>query len=289
MRSLDVAGVPGVVLAVASACTDDTVAEIDRVAASDPRVVRLVNPLPGRSRAINLALEHLVREASPCPVLFTDDDVHVPRQWVRTLSNHLRDTHAVTSRVEVVVPPGSDLAPFQRELLADTGDGLGDPPRTLIGASMGLAPHVIAAGFRFDERLGAGRLGFMEESLLHLMMTEAGLTSRFASELTVLHRVDPSRLSRAAWLRRAYRQGVCEGWVQRHWVQRDLLSARDAARLGRSLAMVARGAARARAGATLGTDELMHVRRVGALVSIAKEATKPAAYPCPRWYPGIES
>ena len=116
----------------------------------------LQEPLRGKSRALNLAL----REARGEIVLFTDDDVRVPPDWIERLSAPIRAGTAGG------VVGWVDMAPhlrrpwmqrLHRAWLASTADYL-DPrdPSELIGANMAVRMSALREAGGFDPELGPG-------------------------------------------------------------------------------------------------------------------------------------
>ena len=196
---------------VDNASTDGT-AEFVRARWGDRvRVVRV--EAVGSSSAKNGGVEAALGRV----LLFVDDDVHVPRNWVTTLAEPLLagDTDIVCGAVKLA--PNLDrpgMTDYHRRLLADTCDGLGTPPCTVVGASMGASRAVFDAGLTFHPALGPGRSGFMEEHLWFLDARDRGFRMRFVPDATVDHHVSPDRLDRAGWLSRVTRQGRSDALVR---------------------------------------------------------------------------
>jgi glycosyltransferase involved in cell wall biosynthesis len=206
----------GELILVNSASTDGTLRIMDRAASTESATVLSVLE-SGAARARNAGWEAAAGDV----VLFTDDDVIVPVKWAAMLTAPLRDGHAaVGGSVHLLDSVARGLSPRRCEFLADTRymNLGGDPPRTIVGASMGLRRRLYDLGFQFDTRLGPGALGFMEESLLHMQITAAGGTAAFVDSVPVVHHVDRHRLEPEGWRRRAARQGACEAWIGHHWL-----------------------------------------------------------------------
>ena len=189
---------------VDNASTDGTAEFVHARWGDRVRVVRV--EAVGSSSAKNGGIEAALGRV----LLFVDDDVHVPRNWVSTLAEPLLagDADIVCGAVKLAANldrPG--MTDYHRRLLADTGDGLGSPPRTVVGASMGASRAVFEAGLTFHPALGPGRSGFMEEHLWYLSARDRGFRMRFVDDATVDHHVSPERLDRAGWLSRVTRQG----------------------------------------------------------------------------------
>jgi GT2 family glycosyltransferase len=87
----------------------------------------------------------------------------------------------------------------------------------LVGASMGIHRSVFETIGNFDEELGPGATGFGEETLVWMQMMEAGLRICPVNDTFVIHRPDPSRLLRSAWLTAAARYGRTNAYLMYHW------------------------------------------------------------------------
>lgn len=166
-----------------------------------------------------------VRAAGADVLLFVDDDVHVPLDWVRSMATPLRDGTADIVCGAIRLAPHLDrpgMTDFHRGLLADTGPGLGDPPRTVHGASMAARRAVFDAGVWFHPELGVGRSGFMEEHHWFVDALDRGFHAVWNGECVVEHHVDPARLERQGWLRRARAQGRSEGLGRARYATKPL-------------------------------------------------------------------
>jgi glycosyltransferase involved in cell wall biosynthesis len=284
LRSADAALVETRLVVVDNGSTDGTPSALAEIAAHDHRVFVVKESRPGSAAAKNVGIASLNAGA----ILFTDDDVLVPVEWVQCMSTPLLSgaVHAVAGATHLAPGLASEkMGPFHFELLADTGTGLGNPPRTLIGASMGVSNLVVSKGFRFDEHLGPGALGFMEESLLHNQILEAGGSAIFLEDVVATHCVDVSRLDRQAWIKRAAMQGRCEAWLMHHWEHlrptpsEKYIWVRSTSRLGLS-------ALGGREKGIPSERELQRVRRVATGRWWLHHGRDQKLYERPKWYPG---
>ena len=171
---------------------------------------------PGLSNARNTGL----RNASGSTLLFTDDDVRVPRNWIVDMTAPIRSGEADA------VAGGVRLAPHLRRpwikrlntgVLAETS-GL-DPhsPRRMVGANMAFGRHVLDTIPLFDPDLGAGALGAGEETFFSMQLREAGYTIQSALDVVVEHHCAPERLTRDALQRSWEKVGRARGYIQYHW------------------------------------------------------------------------
>ena len=72
--------------------------------------------------------------------------------------------------------------------------------------------------------LGAGALGFYEESVFGWRLIEAGFRLAAALEVSVEHHFDLSRLTRRTLLGMAERMGRSAAYVSYHWEQSEAVS-----------------------------------------------------------------
>jgi glycosyltransferase involved in cell wall biosynthesis len=165
--SLERAG-DGELILVDSSSTDNTLSLMHEAARS-PGVTALALTQIGQSRARNAGWAVATGDV----VLFTDDDIIVPPDWVETMAAPIEAGYDATAgTVHLPDHLTESLAPRQREFLADTRSmNLGNPPRTIVGASMGFRRDLHDLGFRFEHRLDPGALGYMGDTLFHLQLT----------------------------------------------------------------------------------------------------------------------
>lgn len=199
-------------IVVDSASTDGTPLVLSRLQLSrdDVRVLRV--DVPGQSRALNAAVE----VARGSALLCTDDDVAVPTNWVTALAEPVlsHEAEIVGGSVRLPAVLRSRLSEvLQLALLADTAEDLGHKCEAAVGASVAYARWIFDSGTRFDEVLGPGALGFMGDSLLHRQIMRTGGRAVFVSDAPVIHQIDVRRLTFRGWMLRAWRQGLCEAYI----------------------------------------------------------------------------
>lgn len=153
-------------------------------------------------------------------LVFTDDDVRVPPEWIDTITRPILE-----ERAEAVVG-GISIAPallrswmtwVHRALLASTDTLEPEEPRYLIGANMAFLRSVIAKVPEFDVELDPGRLGGWGDTLFSWQLKAAGFRLKGVFDHPIEHHFNPSRLSRAAFLSAARVQGRCRAYVDYHW------------------------------------------------------------------------
>ena len=171
---------------------------------------------PGKSNALNRAVSESFGEV----LLFTDDDVRVPANWVAEMVNPL-----LRGDGEVVVG-GSRLAPhlrrewmtrYHRGFLAST-EYLNDfQPSEFAGVNVACRREVFSRVKGFDCELGGGGLGNCEDVLFARQLKQAGY--RFVSKTTVCieHHPSSSRLVYECWQQAALSSGRSEAYLIHHW------------------------------------------------------------------------
>jgi glycosyltransferase involved in cell wall biosynthesis len=197
--------------------TDDTTAVMTAFSAPHVSSRVLYEPDPNKSKALNRAL----RAAAGTVLLFTDDDVRVPSDWVEGMAAPIRrgEADAVAGGVRLAA---SLRRPWMRQAhtlaLADTA-GLDPEAPRLVGANMALHRSVFDRIAGFDPRLGPGRAatGTHEETLVGLQMRAAGLRIASAFDVAVEHHPGPDRLTRGAFAGAMDTLGRSDAYLDYHW------------------------------------------------------------------------
>jgi len=176
----------------------------------------VAEPRRGLSRARNRG----VAESRGRAILFIDDDVRPQADWLSRMAQPILSgaAHAVAGAVRLaphLLRPW--MTDRHRSWLASTERLDFANVRNLIGANMAVAREAFSRVPEFDPDLGAGALGFGEESLFARQLLDAGFRLTGAPDAVVEHHFDPSRLSRASWLDSARRRGEKEAYIAHHW------------------------------------------------------------------------
>ena len=206
-------------LVVDNGSTDGTAQVVREAKLTNLPVRYLAAPTPGLSRARNAAL----RASAADMVLFTDDDVRVPADWIggmcRPMTAGTADAVIGGVRFPAHYEPLLAREPFRskRGWLASNESRDLSESRNMVGANMAFNRRVIETLGGFDPELGAGALGFYEESIFSWRLTEAGLRMVPAPDVWVEHHFDFSRLTRPTILAMAERMGRSEAYVSYHW------------------------------------------------------------------------
>lgn len=200
-------------------------------------VRRLFEPAPGLSNARNAGLRHTASEV----ILFTDDDVRVPAGWIAGMCRPILSGEVDAVEGGVHFPASYEGAlsrePFRtrRGWLASTEDHDPRRPDSLVGANMAFSRRVADALEGFDPELGAGALGFGEESLFAERLVAAGFRLGSALENSVAHHFDLARLTVPFLVKMAERMGRSTAYVDYHWGNADPQPARAMIRRARLL------------------------------------------------------
>ena len=184
-------------------------------------VVYLFEPRQGQCFARNAGLA----AARGRFILFTDDDVRPPADWVEGMCAPL-----LAGRAEAVAG-GVRIAPHlvrpwmgwrQRAWLASTDSIDAAAPDRMVGANMAFSKEVLAKVPAFDTELGPGASGFYDETLFTFQLREAGFRVAPALDVTVEHHFDESRLRRASFLDAARKLGRSRAYFSHHWEHREV-------------------------------------------------------------------
>ena len=192
----------------------------------DNMPVRYIHePRTGLCRARNRGLA----EVNSDIFLFTDDDVRVPTDWIERMCRPIAcgAADAVAGGVKIAPALERDwLRGFVRIWLASTADMVGQQDLQLIGANMAFSRRVLEKVPSFDTELGAGALGFADETLFSWQIVRAGYKLIDNLRAEVEHHFDAARLTREAFLAMAERMGRSNAYVQYHWEHQRLRNPR---------------------------------------------------------------
>ena len=214
-------------LIVDNASSDDTQAVLQAQEFANLSYRWVDEPKPGLSHARNTG----IRFAQGNVLIFTDDDVRVPENWITGMSApiHSGQTDAVAGGVQMAEqlrqPWMDDLG---TGLFAETRDISPENPSRMVGANMAVGAYVFERVPKFDPRLGAGALGMGEETLFSRQLLAAGYRIASAFDVAVEHHFDPSRLTRAALRKINSNLGRAKGYVAYHWHHAEPTSSRTA-------------------------------------------------------------
>ena len=226
LRALGQASVPpgwkAEVLVVDNGSTDET-ARVAQSAALPKATVRYVyEGRPGLSRARNAGLAQAAGEI----ILFTDDDALPAKDWIERMVAGLEEWSCEALSGHFAIAPSLRrpwLTPMHLWWLGSSDQARPhEGVRELVGGNMGFRRSVLDLVPAFDPELGAGALGFADDSLFAWQLAQAGFRIGYAPDARAVHGPDPSRLTREHWLDAARKRGRSEAYLRYHWEHRDI-------------------------------------------------------------------
>lgn len=162
-------------------------------------------------------------------ILFTDDDVHPPLDWIEAMCAPILAGSADAVAGGIRFAPHL-LRPWQtprhRAWLASTETLDPDDPEQMIGANMAFSRRVLARVPVFDCEIGPGRLGSGDEALFSFQVKQAGFRLVSAFDVAVVHHFDEARLKRSYFLGFAEKRGRVMAYVGHHWQHKSIAQPR---------------------------------------------------------------
>jgi glycosyltransferase involved in cell wall biosynthesis len=209
-------GLQAEMLIVDNGSSDDTAAvaesaQLDHISVSYVREHR-----PGKCHACNRGLSETNGEL----ILFVDDDVRPPPDWIHGMCQAMVDHGPCAVAGGVRLAPHLDrpwMTSMHRSWLAATEWLDRTHPRGMVGANMGFSRDVLRRVPGFDAELGPGALGFGDEQLFASQLIEAGYRIIGRQETCVEHHFEPTRLLRDAWIEAARKRGRSQAYRGHHW------------------------------------------------------------------------
>ncbi len=196
--------------------TDGTRALVESTSFAGRRARFAVESAPGVASARNLAVE--IAEGDV--LLWTDDDVRVPTDWIAGMVRPIIDGTMDAVAGGVVLANGRErywMGACLRAWLASS-EGLSvHRPGRMIGANMAFHRRVLGDTLRFDPALGPGALGMGEETLFSYQVEASGFRIGSAFRVRVEHAFDPRRLCAKGMATLARSMGRSEAYIAHHW------------------------------------------------------------------------
>jgi glucosyl-dolichyl phosphate glucuronosyltransferase len=204
------------ILVVDDASTDDTriVVGAAQSKQSKKMCVRYIfEPQIGQSHARNRGL----LEANGELILFTDDDVRPPVDWIESMCRPLLGGAADAVAGEIEPHPSLErpwLRGFLRTLVACTRH---EPRIDLVGANMAFTRSAVERLGGFDVELGPGALGQGDDTLFSYQVEASGMRLHRATDVQVEHHFDAARLEPKMFLKGAAAAGRSMAYITYHW------------------------------------------------------------------------
>ncbi|RMI07117.1 glycosyltransferase family 2 protein [Cellulomonas triticagri] len=240
---------------------DGTPALLAEAARTDPRVRVVEEACPGTSRARNRG----VGAAAGDVLLFTDDDVHVPADWVDRMAGPLAEGSADLVGGAVALAPHLHRDWLSPELASEYFAVVPEPPvvgREFAAASIG-ATRAVLDQVPFDEALGTARYPGAEDLVFRLDALNAGFRQTAVAGATVEHHPDARRLEPARLAALATGRGRAEAYLAHHLHGRSPHAATSLAKLAVTSGMLlVRRAPAPRAAGAVDAEALRLRRRV---------------------------
>jgi glycosyltransferase involved in cell wall biosynthesis len=210
-------------LLVDNASTDRTPEVIRNCGVQNMPMLCLREPRLGLVHARNLGLANATGDY----LLWTDDDVSVPSDWISRMTEPLLagSADAVSGRIRMarrLERPWMKRTHYFR--LADNRFRT-SLDLSLVGANMAFVRRVLDTVPQFDSELGPGGLGQRDDTLFSQQVTLAGF--RICQvDCEVEHNFETERLRRGAWLRHGEASGRSAALIRFHWEHSPLSLAR---------------------------------------------------------------
>jgi glycosyltransferase involved in cell wall biosynthesis len=208
-------------LVVDNGSSDHTEQVVRRISFSQMPVKYIREPRVGKSHAYNTAIAGSVGEV----LLFTDDDVRVPTNWLDGMCRPIFQGGADAVAGGVVIPPDIDCLIEQRLLknrrgwVASTHELDPHQPCRMVGANMAFHRRVLDKVSSFDVELGPGPegLGNFEDTIFSWQLLSAGYELVGALDVVVEHHFDLKRLSCEELIDSARKMGRSHAFIFHHW------------------------------------------------------------------------
>jgi GT2 family glycosyltransferase len=162
----------------------------------------------------------MISSTKPEILLFTDDDVVVPADWIVSMVDRLLVEQGDGVVGGVVVAPSIrpvDWTHEQLKYFASTEHVTDGDSHPFIGANYGITRAVYEKIGGYNPLVGPGQFGHAEDTLFWLQCREQNVKLINALDIVVLHYPDTRRLNNAGIRSLARKQGEFEAYIDFHW------------------------------------------------------------------------
>lgn len=211
------------VVVVDNASIDNTM-EVVRDSRLSRMVLRYIyEAKKGKGNAYNTGIAAANGEV----LLFTDDDVRPPQDWIDGMCSPILSGVADAVASGIIIAPHLER-PWMKLMhrlcvslsateIVESEGALKADNVELIGANMAFSKRVLEKVPRFDPELGPGALGLGEDTLFSSQLRYAGYYILLALEVVVEHHFEASRLSRSGFMDYATKSGRSVAYIDYHW------------------------------------------------------------------------
>jgi len=211
---------PTELLVIDNASIDNTKAVVGACDIRSMSVRYIYESLPGKCHALTTG----TAESRGDIILFTDDDVRLPRDWIAGMCKPILAGSSEAVAGGITMAPHlkrSWMKEVHRNWLVEHDFSRIEHPHVLIGANMAIA-RIVAETVKWNVELGPGAMGFSDDVLFSWQVEQAGFPIVSAGDVCVEHHFDPSRLSRASLLNRARQEGRATAYLAINYLNSEL-------------------------------------------------------------------
>lgn len=197
--------------------TDHTRKVVEETRLQNMPVRYVEEPVLGQCQARNTG----IRESTGEIILFTDDDVRAPRQWIEGMCRPIASGAADAVQGGVRAAAHLERAwvkGIYRSMLALVEPSHEYPPQSMVGANMAFRRQVATRIGPFQTELGPGASGLGDDTLWGFLILNAGFKLVYASDAYVEHHFDEGRLSREYFCEWARRSGESNALMSVNWL-----------------------------------------------------------------------
>jgi glycosyltransferase involved in cell wall biosynthesis len=211
-------------IVVDNGSTDDTAAVARSFSAPGLAVRYVLEVRRGKGHAYNAG----IAAARGRVLLFSDDDMRFPRDWIEGMCAPIfaAEAEAVAGGIRIAKHlERSWMQEMHRLFVGGETSSLNDKNFELQGGSMAIARSVLEKVPAFDPELGPGAetgLWSGEETLFSWQVLQAGYRIKLCQEVCVEHHFDPDRLRRESFIARAIYGGRSRAYLSYHWQHQNI-------------------------------------------------------------------